>query len=230
MKPLKVLFLVLLLSILTFSIYAESIKVISTNGTVQYKEKSGADWKTARPGQSLGKGYYIFTGFNSSAIVQAEQFKLEVKPLSQLSIAELIADKDSRVTDIYLKYGKVKADVVKSDGKVETSLFKVRSANSTASVRGTTFLYGEDELVVYNGTVFLESNNQDTVLVQRDEKAYSQKYGGIQSPKEEKLKDYYVDTSPTGLSDAESKLGNIISDRRGLTLRGQLIITITVKQ
>ena len=120
----------------------ESIRLISTSGIVQVRTSQTGNWLKAVQGQNLKTGYFIYTGFNSTAVIQTDNAKIEVKALSQASVSTLVATKENIETDIYLKYGKVKAEVEKSDD-VRT-VFKVRSTNSTASVRGTIFTFGEN--------------------------------------------------------------------------------------
>ncbi|MCG8569668.1 MAG: FecR family protein [Spirochaetes bacterium] len=213
-----------LLFVLSFSLFSEQISLISVTGTVQIKDSVQQSWKNAKQGQVLSPGAIIFTGFNSSAIIQFSNSKVEVQPLSQASVASLIETSDKITTDIYLKYGKVKANVTSTEN-IKT-IFKVRSANSTASVRGTIFTFGDDALFVEDGTVLLTSLFGGSSMVQKGEEAFAPFMGEIETPYDTRLKDYYVNTNPIGLSEAES------SDALGKSSEGgykKATIIITIK-
>ena len=216
----KLLFVLFILT--AFSVAAD-IKLISINGFVQVNEKEDAEWITPSVGFALQPGYIIYTGFNSSAKIKTNDAEIDVKPLSQINISSLIATAKKVSTDIYLKYGTVKASV--NTNKETETTFKVRSANSTASVRGTVFEFGEDNLFVENGTVHLLSNDGFGTLVQEDESAEAGFFNFAVTPYEKMLLNYYVNTSPIGLSDSE-KSGLDISDSK---IRGKARIIIRIK-
>ena len=180
--------------------------------------------------QKISIGNFIFTGFNSTAILQTIKAKIEVKPLTQVSVSTLVQDNSNIITDVQLKYGKVTATVDKKEDK--TVLFKVRSANSTASVRGTQFTLSDDELYVAEGTVHLINNKiGNSLLVQKNERVYIPNLDVIKDPYKVRVDDYYVAPTPIGLSDTE--ISN--KDRTSFTRSGgisqskaQVIITITI--
>jgi len=224
----KVILLLIITSLSLSFVFAEKITLVSFSGTVQIKEKESGDWINASTGQSLQPGFFIYTGFKSQALIQAGNAKIEVNPLSQITIASLIATKNSVETDVYLKYGRVRANVEKNE-QVKTS-FKVRSANSTASVRGTVFTFGNDSLSVENGTVNLTSNELNSTLVQQGEKAFVGKFSIVESPIKSFVKDYFVNTSPVGVSDSEADNDKINAGKASGKGKANVIITITVLQ
>ena len=85
--------LILLFLLISFSLSA-NISLVSMKGYVQIRENEKADWRIPTTGQKLKPGFIIYTGFNSSAIIQSKNAKIEVKPLSQISIASLLVTKD----------------------------------------------------------------------------------------------------------------------------------------
>lgn len=225
----KIFFLLIVFNTLLI-INSQDITLISATGTVQVKPTENANWLAAKVGQKLGIGNFIFTGFNSNAVLQTIKAKIEVKPLTQVSISTLVQDNSNIITDVQLKYGKVTATVDKKEDK--TVLFKVRSANSTASVRGTVFTLSDDELYVAEGTVYLVNNKiNDSLLVQKNERVHIPNLDIIKDPYKVRIDDYYVSPTPLGLSDTE--LNN--KDRTSFTRSGgtsqtkaQVIITITI--
>ena len=224
----KLFFLLIIINTIYF-LKAQDITLISATGTVQVKESENANWLQAKTGQKLKIGNFIFTGFNSTALLQTLKAKIEVKPLTQVAIATLVQDNNNIITDVQLKYGQVKATVDKKEDK--TVLFKVRSANSTASVRGTVFTLSEDELYVEEGTVYLVNNLiGDSVLVQKNERAYIPHLDILKDPYVTKVDDYYVGVSPVGLSDSEqASLDRFPLSRNSVSqTKAQVIITITI--
>lgn len=217
--------LILILIFSFYSLFSSEINVISIFGQVKYKESSEGSWKELKVGQSLKPGYLIYTGFDSRAILETVNAKIEVKPLSQTTISSLLATEDSVVTDIYLKYGQIKADVESS--KDSKTLFNVRSANSTASVRGTIFLFGEDRLFVEDGVVTLTNNYGETIMVRRDEMANSPLFSTITTPHQDRYERYFVHFQPLGLSGSERTLRKLLGSGRGRTIfRAKVVIKI----
>ncbi|HOJ64971.1 MAG TPA: FecR domain-containing protein [Spirochaetota bacterium] len=186
-------------------IFASNITLQSFKGIVQLKLTPQSEWIDAKEGMNLNSGSLINTGFKSNAIIKVNGSLLEVKQLTQISVASLI-ESNNVITDVELKYGKIKAVVEPAAQDVKTN-FKVRSANSTASVRGTIFSYGDSYLYVERGTVLFESKNGDYLFVQEDEEAIVKKFKNIQEPFSNKSLTYNVDTNPIGLS-ATEKDGN----------------------
>lgn len=198
----SILFLLCLL--ITISLSAE-ISLESYQGYVQIKASEKSAWLSPKSGQKLQPGFIIYTGFNSSAIIRTDDSKIEVKPLTQMSISALLKTKNKISTEVYLKYGKVKANV-SSPQEVQT-IFKVRSANSTASVRGTIFYFGNDTLIVEDGIVQLLSDDGFSMLLMDGDKAYAPKMDFIVSPVEQKEGEAFVSILPIGMSDLE--MGNM---------------------
>ena len=116
----------------------------------------GADWKTAKAGDVLPAGSFISTGFKSTAILQTESAMLTVKPVTRLSLEELIKSEGTSKTQMFLMTGRVKAEVTPKDG--EKAEFKVKSPTATASVRGTGFEFDGQNLLVEHGAVQFESS------------------------------------------------------------------------
>jgi len=217
----KFLIVSLILASLNF-IFAESIILQSINGIVQVKLTNDSNWIDAKQGMTLNSGSTINTGFKSNAIVKVNGSLLEVKQLTQITVASLMESNKNVITDVELKYGKIKAVVEPAATDVKTN-FKVRSANSTASVRGTVFQYGDSYLYVEKGTVLFESNNGDFLFVQADEEAVIGKFKNVSDPLVNKNSNYTVDINPVGLSENEKDgnadaIGNQFKDRKATAI------------
>lgn len=222
----KRLMTVLFLTIL-WSLSAQEIKVLKIEGKVKYKESSAGEWLDVKEGQLLKTGFLIYTGFDSRAILQTPGAKIEVKELSQTTIEALLATEESVITDIHLKYGQIKADVQSSENS--KTIFNVRSANSTASVRGTIFTFGDDRLFVEDGFVTLSNDYGEEVLARKDDRAYSPSFSTIATPYQHRFERYYVNFNPLGLSSGERRLRRFLGTRSGgVIYKAKVIINIKV--
>ncbi len=213
------------LLLFVFAMYGD-IKVVSIQGVVQTKKNQPESWAKVVAGDMLAPGNLIFTGFNSSAILEYNTIKIEVKPLSQLQISSLFSDSNKTVSDVYLKYGQIKADVKRID-TVKTD-FKVRSANTTASVRGTGFTFGNDVLLVEHGTVLYEDTLFNNALAQSGEQYQYAKYlYSIVENIETLVAGYELTAKPLGLADSDDLAEGYVAGT-GNTGGAQLIIKISV--
>lgn len=129
-------------------------KVLEVAGKVEFKSGSGS-WRPMKVGMNLAKGTMISTGFKSSAIIQLGDATITVRPVTRLSLEELIKSEKGTQTELFLTAGRVKAEVTPS--KVEKVEFSIRSATATASVRGTGFETDGRNLIVTHGMVELKN-------------------------------------------------------------------------
>lgn len=137
----------LLLAVIPF--FALDGIIVTVNGKVEYKDNAGI-WKPMKAGDAVKSGTMISTGFKSEATVKLGASILTIKPLTRMTLVELVEKEDTVNTDLYLEVGNVKAEVNSLDNKKNG--FTVRSPVATASVRGTVFELG-DTLVILNGAV-----------------------------------------------------------------------------
>lgn len=82
---------------------------------------------------------------------------MTVKPVTRLSLEELIKSEGTTKTQMFLMAGRVKAEVTPKEG--EKAEFKVKSPTATASVRGTGFEFDGQNLLVDHGAVQFESGS-----------------------------------------------------------------------
>jgi len=137
----------------TSAAFALDGEVISVNGKVESLAASG-EWKAMKKGDPVTAGTVISTGFKSEATVKLGESILTIKPLTRMTLNELVEKEDIVNTDIYLEVGNVKAEVKSLNNKKNG--FKVKSPVATASVRGTIFELGDD-LIITQGAVLLTS-------------------------------------------------------------------------
>lgn len=123
--------------------------VVTVNGKVEFQDKAGA-WKSLKAGDALISGTMISTGFKSEATVKLGASILTIKPLTRMTLTQLVEKEDTVDTELYLEVGNVKAEVNSLNNKKNG--FTVKSPVATASVRGTVFEIG-DKLVILQGSV-----------------------------------------------------------------------------
>jgi len=126
-------------------------QVVTVNGKVEIQDTNGT-WKSLKAGDPLTAGSMISTGFKSEATVKLGASILTIKPLTRMTLTQLIEKEDIVNTELYLEVGNVKAEVNSLNNKKNG--FTVKSPVATASVRGTIFELGED-LVITQGTVVM---------------------------------------------------------------------------
>ncbi|MDZ7793084.1 MAG: FecR domain-containing protein [Spirochaetia bacterium] len=131
-------------------LYAAEGVFTAVTGKVEYR-LPGSNWQKAAVGVRVPTGARISTGFNSRASIEIEEAVLHVDALTRMRIDELVKKEGLISTDINLKVGRIQADVQRTEGLRHN--FKLRSAQSTAAVRGTSFIYDGINLAVFDGTV-----------------------------------------------------------------------------
>ena len=156
MKRYLGIFLLCTAGIFSAAAATQTATVTEVAGKVECK-LPGNDWKTAKVGDTVPAGSCISTGFKSTAIIKTESATLTVKPVTRLSLEELIKSEGTTKTQMFLMAGRVKAEVTPKEG--EKAEFKVKSPTATASVRGTGFEFDGQNLLVDHGAVQFESGS-----------------------------------------------------------------------
>jgi hypothetical protein len=153
----RLLAILIFLVLLANGLFAQTQAVVKeVNGKVEIKGPGATAWMPARAGQQLAKGSFISTGFNSTAVLALGASVLSVKPLTRMQLEELIAKEGTVSTSLFLKVGKVNAEVKTTEGLKQD--FTVKSPVSTAAVRGTEFEFDGLTVKVINGLVFFSNN------------------------------------------------------------------------
>ena len=120
-------------------------------GTVEIKAGDSANWISAKIGDVIRKDTILSTGFKSSAILSVGSSTLTVRPLTRLSLAELLSQNDTETININLNTGRIRAEVSPPSGG--RANFTVQSPSATASVRGTEFEMDTVSIQVISGVV-----------------------------------------------------------------------------
>ena len=148
MKGYPFCLITLLIAASVFPLFALNGQVIAVSGKVEIQSGSGA-WKPLKAGDALSAGSMISTGFKSEATIKLGASILTVRPLTRMTLNQLVEKEDVVDTEVYLEVGNVKAEVNSLNNKKNG--FTVKSPVATASVRGTIVEVGDD-LFVFRGS------------------------------------------------------------------------------
>jgi len=120
-------------------------------GTVEIKRSASAEWISARAGDTIERATIISTGFRSTAILIIGSSILTVRPLTRLSLDELISLDNTETVNLNLNSGRVRVDVNPPAGS--RANLTIQTPSSTASVRGTSFEIDTTSIRVITGSV-----------------------------------------------------------------------------
>lgn len=163
-----VFFAVLVFSAAGFLSAQQSGVVKEVKGKVELRS-GGGGWTAAAPGSPVAQGTTVSTGFNSQTLIDFGASEILVRPLTRMTLRELVQQGGTVKTGLSLEVGKVRAEVKTASG-VEHD-FKVLSTVSTAAVRGT-IIEGDPEVWGSTTGTFLVSNRAGrTVTVRTGQKA-----------------------------------------------------------
>jgi hypothetical protein len=150
--------------------FAQSGRFIEVQGTVEIQNAGSAGWKAAAPGDSIEKNTVISTGFKSTALVALGDSRISIRPLTRLTLEELVQRNGAEEVNLSLRTGRIRAEVTPPAGL--RSDFTVRSPAATASVRGTVFTFDTIHLRVDNGRVLLEGADRQMMYVDSGQRSY----------------------------------------------------------
>ncbi len=206
MKKLPFFFILIMLMFSALSFSFAQARITDIVGKVEIF--TGGAWQAAQSGAVVPLGTQISTGFNSRAVVEAGPSRVEIRPLTRMSIAEYVESESTTSTSLDLRLGKVRANVKSAEGV--THNFSIKSPTSTASVRGTEFDYDGYSVNVTEGRVLLVYDDSG-----RPELVFEGEISGGETA----LQDLFdTDTNPdagsalppvTGAAEADA-LGNLV--------------------
>lgn len=170
---------VLLFVTTTVFAFAQNAVIRDFSGTVELKKSGSSEWMPAKKGDVIDKKTIISTSFKSTAILAVGNSTITVRPITRLSLEELITQNETETVSLKLNTGRVKVEVTPPSGG-RTNL-TVQSPSTTASVRGTVFEFDTTSIRVLEGSVSYASLNSRanlTVIVNADEKSRVNEYTG----------------------------------------------------
>jgi hypothetical protein len=140
------------------------------SGTVEIKAPGSAAWVNAAAGDRIEKNTLISTGFRSTAVLVLGDSVIMVRPVTRLSMEEIIRNQNNEQVNLYLHTGRVRAEVKPpAGGRTD---FTIRSPAVTASVRGTSFEFDTKSLWVDEGRVVYSLANGRQVSVAEGSMSY----------------------------------------------------------
>jgi hypothetical protein len=165
MKKLFAGIVILLSTVLLFAQEGKDVEALirECTGTVEIMMPGETVWKLAEPGQVIGGDTKISTGFKSTALIALGNSTLIVRPLTRLSLSEIVNIQGDETVSIGLQTGRVRAEVKAPSGG--TTSFTVQSPMVTASVRGTSFDFDGTNLNVDEGRVHLSGGDGTGVYI-----------------------------------------------------------------
>ena len=213
-------FLILLFVAAGFSSAQSSAVIREITGKVEVQPRGGS-WTQAAVGMTVSRGATISTGFGSRALIDLGNSVLNVQPLTRLRLEELIEKEGTVQTDLFLRVGKVRAEVKSVAGLQQD--FKLRSPVSTAAVRGTDFDYSGFDVVVFDGTVLYLTLLGQGRSYSSGEGGGSNGYGTPGTGGDSKNAQSGVDPYAAG---AGGDIGSGITGPAGLDLTGSITVVI----
>jgi hypothetical protein len=144
-------------------LFAQDAYIKEFSGTMEIKQPGAAEWRAARAGERIQKDTMISTGFKSTALIALGNSTLLVRPLTRLSLEEIQNIEGNESVNLYLQTGRVRVDVnPPTNGKTD---FTIRAPTATASVRGTSFEFNGENLIVDEGRVHITGGDGSAVYV-----------------------------------------------------------------
>lgn len=159
--------------------FGQSATVMEVAGKVEY-QAPGKDWRPAKVGDVIAKGSLVSTGFKSTVILKVGTATVTVKPITRLTLEQIVQTEAGSQTQLFLLAGRVKADVQPTAG--QTTSFEVKSPTATASVRGTGFEFDGVNLLVERGSVRMANTGGQFRFVAAGEFSTITNSGGVSSP------------------------------------------------
>lgn len=156
MKKRSILVVVVVAALFCLPLTAGDATFKSVTGKVEYRLSANEAWQVATKGTIVPEGSDISTGFKSTAAIELNGSVMMVKALTRMSLEEIAKSSNGTTTGLYLMAGKVQVEVRPGSTAKKTE-FKIKSPMSTASVRGTGFMYDTKNLLVGHGVVELKN-------------------------------------------------------------------------
>jgi hypothetical protein len=158
--------------------YTQSLRAVirELRGTVETKAPGSSVWQAAALGQELKRETLLSTGFTSEAVLDLGSSILRVRPLTRVSLEEIAAVGDADRIEIYLRAGRIRAEVTPPTGG--TVDFRIRSPIAVASVRGTSFEFDTVTLRVDEGTVSFSGADRTAVYASAGQSSTSDPVSG----------------------------------------------------
>ncbi len=203
----KRIFLAVLALLAAATAFPQTAVFKELSGKVEY-QLAGKEWRPANAGTEVPTGTMISTGFKSMALIALGNASVLVKPLTRLTIDQIVRVEGSEAAKLFLIAGRVRAEVTPESGKKID--FSVRSSTATASVRGSGFDFDGLNLERVHGRIHFVSRIGQSRTLFDGETSRLADDGSVEAPiKLQELRSVVTGTSDFGLSSGDSGVGII---------------------
>jgi len=182
----KLIIAIVIFFIASAAIFAQSVPqamIREMTGIVELKTSNASNWVVAKVGDRIEKSTIVSTGFKSTAILAVGSSTILVRPLTRLSLQELMTQGQTETINVNLNTGKVRVEIKAPAGGRANATFQ--SPTATASVRGTIFEFDTLNLVVKEGTVAFSGASKAPVLIDGGRTSYVDDRSGRAALQEE---------------------------------------------
>jgi len=178
--------------------FAQTAVFQKISGKVEY-QTPGKDWKAATAGLAIPAGTMVSTGFKSDATLNLSGTLINLRPLTRLSLDELIASGTGSKAKVFLVGGKVQFEV--KPGAVDSgTALTIKSPTATASVRGTGGIFDGVNLIGRHGVIVYSTPQNISRTVQGGEFSTIMPNGSVR----QSISVTKVETSPLEGQSSES--------------------------
>jgi len=168
----------------------------SISGKVEIQNPGQTAWLPATDGMEVPLKATISTGFDGRAVLKLGASSVTVRPLTRLRIDELATQNNVTKTSLAMPVGRIRAEVKSADGTKND--FTVKSALSTAAVRGTGFETDGVHLTCFESFVLFISQSGIGINVHTGESGVTSGGGAPSGGAEQQDHNTGVDTNPSG--------------------------------
>ena len=99
------IFAVIMMVFTASGIFAQQATIQDFAGIVEVRQPGSAVWEAAVKGQELTNDTAVSTGFGSTALIRAGSTVITVRPLTRLTLSELIAAAGTESINVNLQAG-----------------------------------------------------------------------------------------------------------------------------
>jgi hypothetical protein len=196
------------------------------SGRVEIKPPGSEEWIPAEADMPVEQAALISTGFKSTALLALGNSTIIIQSLTRLSLEEIIEQQGNEQVQVYLRTGRVRAEVRPPvQGK---TAFTVRSPMATASVRGTVFDFDTVNLNVTEGRVAFTGAAGSPVPVRRGETSSVNESGAMATAPQEEQAAVLAPVLPPGTDTGGPAFGNPASGGGTVSSNPQGVLDLTV--
>ena len=154
--------------------------ILELTGTVELKSTDASSFVLASVGDQVWNETVISTDFRSSVLIEVGSTILTVRPLTRLTFTEIRASEGLEILNVNLQAGRLRVDIDSPAG-TRTSL-DVASPVAVASVRGTSFDFDTQTLIVNSGTVSFRGSAGQSVGIRAGSRIEPGESGRARNP------------------------------------------------